>query len=356
MKRFGAVASVLTVTVLTLLASADARPGQVAGAGTASRALTDCACYDVSVVDVRGNRRTTLFSNVTRGWNLFDLSPNHRRIVFTHDPKLYVASITGSGVRTLFDAYIHFAVWSPDGTKIAFGPDEPHSCSGDSLWVVNADGSDAHHVADCALGVAWSPDSRELAFASYAGPDVRTGRVAVVNADGSGFRVLSTPANEIWRITWSPRGNWIAYSLFRPHNTVHVVRADGVEEDTVATGWFGSWSPDGNRIVYTRTGRLNDKGAPINTIRMMNRDGKRGRVLVRGPVDGATWSPNGRWVAYVRGVQQGCGCRVALDAIRPHGTGQHRLVTFPRNTDVGPIYWSRDSARILYLHAVALGE
>ena len=117
---------------------------------------------------------------------------------------------------------------------------------------------------------------------------MRTGRVAVVNADGSGFRVLSTPANEIWRITWSPRGNWIAYLLFRPHNTVHVVRADGVEEDTVATGWFGSWSPDGNRIVYTRTGRLNDKGAPINTIRMMNRDGKRGRVLLRGPVDGAT--------------------------------------------------------------------
>lgn len=345
----------MALAILVFTASADAGSRSEARRIAPTRTLADCSCYDVSVVDVRGDRRTPVFRNAARGWNLFDLSPNHRKLVFSHEPKLFVASIDGRGRRSLFDGYIHYAVWSPDGRKIAFGPDELHSCSGDALWVVNADGSGAHHVADCAMGVSWSPDSRSLTFASYGGPDVRTGRVATIDADGTAFRVLSTPGQEIVP-TWAPRGIWIAYSLRPPHNTIHVVRADGLEEDTVATGWFGSWSPDGRRIAYVQPGRVNGKGVQINSIRIANRDGKRSRLLVKGAVGSPLWSPNGRWIAYGRVINTPCACRSAWDAIRPDGTHQHRLVTFPRDTEVGPIYWSRDSARLFYLHAIAQGE
>jgi TolB protein len=344
----------LFAPVLLAIAATPAAGAQPAAPTRASARLQDCSCYDVSVVSVRGGRSRTLLRNQgVRGWNLFDLSPDRRRLVFSKDPKLYVAAINGRGKHALVDGYIYSARWSPDGSKIAFGMNvDSRSCSGEGLWVVNGNGSGLHKIADCTIDPAWSPDSHQLAFASYTG-DANTGRVAVANADGTGFRTLSTPAREIFSITWSPRGDWVAYSLLRPHETIHVVRADGLEEDTVATGEFGSWSPDGKRIAYTHR----DRGtkSPVNSIRIMNRDGKRGRVLISGLVSRPVWSPTGRWIAYFRSLRSPCECHTTLDALRADGSGSHRLTISPANSEFGPVYWARDGSRMFFTHAVQTG-
>jgi Tol biopolymer transport system component len=51
--------------------------------------------------------------------------------------------------------------WSPDGQQIAFSK----SCT---IWVMNADGSDAHAVTGggCDAQPAWSPDGSKIVFAS----------------------------------------------------------------------------------------------------------------------------------------------------------------------------------------------
>jgi TolB protein len=298
--------------------------------------------------------RLLLRNQGARGWNLFDLSPDLKQTVFSKEPRLYVANITGSGEHALVDGYIYSARWSPDGSKIAFGMNvNSRACSGEQLWVINRDGSGLHKIADCTIDPAWSPDSRRLAFAAYSGPNI-AGRLVIANADGSGFRIVSTPAQEIFSITWSPRGEWIAYSLVRPHNTIHVVRADGLEEDTVGTGSFGSWAPDGRQIAYTH---LDQRGtvSSASSIRVMNRDGKRGRVLVRGLVGSPTWSPNGRWIVYVRALKSQCSCHTTLYAVRADGSDDHRVTISPPNSEFGTVYWSSDSRRIIYLHAVQSG-
>jgi Tol biopolymer transport system component len=318
----------------------------------------DCGGCDVSAVGVDGRGDRLLLSNQgLRGWDLFDLSPDRRGVVFSKDPHLYVAHTTGRGKRTLASGYINYARWSPDGRMIAYGLNETHSCSGESLWVINADGSDPHQVADCAMQISWSPDSRRLAFASYSGPNTN-GRVAVVNADGSGYRTVSTPGVEIFDVTWAPRGDWIAYDLLSTQGTVHVVRADGREEDTVGSGVFGGWSPDGRRIAYVHIDRTGSgKNAGRSSIRVMNRDGKRGRVLVRGLVGySIAWSRNGAWIAYVRTARSHCYCRTRLYAVPASGGRPHALSPVEVNAVFGPIYWSRDSRRVFYLHVVQSGE
>jgi len=287
--RLFAAASLLVLTAAAATGGAEARRS-----AALSGAVMDCGGCDVSAVGVDGRGDRLLLSNQgLRGWDLFDLSPDRRGVVFSKDPHLYVAHTTGRGKRTLASGYINYARWSPDGRMIAYGLNETHSCSGESLWVINADGSDPHQVADCAMQISWSPDSRRLAFASYSGPNTN-GRVAVVNADGSGYRTVSTPGVEIFDVTWALRGDWIAYDLLSTQGTVHVVRADGREEDTVGSGVFGGWSPDGRRIAYVHIDRTGSgKNAGRSSIRVMNRDGKRGRVLVRGLVGySIAWSRN----------------------------------------------------------------
>lgn len=213
---------------------------------------------------------------------------------------------------------------------IAFGLGD--SCSGDALWVINADGSDAHPVAST-LQPSWSPDSRRLVFVSYSGLN-STGDVAVVNVDGSGYRPISTPGPGVFDLTWAPRGAWIAYDVFL-RRVVRVVRADGAEEYTVASGSFGAWSPDGRRIAYLHRGSL----------RIVNRDGKRGRLVVRGLAgDPVAWSPNGKWITYVHETPKPCpdgrNCLTSLYVVDANGERSHALSPVDANVYYGRTYWS----------------
>jgi Tol biopolymer transport system component len=61
----------------------------------------------------------------------------------------------------------YWAVWSPDGTRIAFDRTGP-SAFGD-IWVMNADGSGQKRLTTSPgddLGSAWSPDGEQIAFQS----------------------------------------------------------------------------------------------------------------------------------------------------------------------------------------------
>jgi hypothetical protein len=139
----------LLIALTLLLVAAAPSAAQSTARARAVAHLGECCGYDISVVSVGGRGSRTLLRNQgVRGWNLFDLSPDLRRVVFSHDPKLYVASITGSGKHALVAGYIYSARWSPDGSKIAFGMNVNSAlCSGVGLWVINSDGSGLHKIA-----------------------------------------------------------------------------------------------------------------------------------------------------------------------------------------------------------------
>jgi Tol biopolymer transport system component len=172
------------------------------------------------------------------------------------------------------------AVWSPDGTRIAF-------VQGGRIRRINSDGSGEAQLTSGPddRDPYWSPDGTRLAF-------TRGRAVYVVNADGSGLRAVSVDKRLAG--PWSPDGRSLAvtiveevcsyYSYYCYYYGPTLMATDLVRLD-VETGqevlltqnpgvakWSPAWSADGQRLYYISAGAGNSDvyvvtangGAPSN--------------------------------------------------------------------------------------------
>jgi Tol biopolymer transport system component len=164
-------------------------------------------------------------------------SPDDSSFTFTFSrgmgfgSEMWLAESNGNVIRQLFadkNNIISFARWSPDGRQIAFIKiaDSSTPFTVGELWMMNADGSDAHKLADADAGhgfpPAWSPDGTRLAFVVRENPqDVNADQNA--NALASNIYVVSAERGELTQLTrfqnarveapsWSPVGNEIAFT------------------------------------------------------------------------------------------------------------------------------------------------
>jgi tol-pal system beta propeller repeat protein TolB len=190
-----------------------------------------------------------------------------------------------------------FPLWSPDGSRIAFGS----QVSGDhwELWVMDADGTNQRQLATNIVAKGhrqWSPDGRSIVFAASVNGDREVFTVEV----GSG-RVtrLTNVSGEDGDPAWSPDGSLIAFSSTRDGNPeIYVMRADGTEPRriTVEAAADGSpdWSPDGSRIAF-----VSKRGGDGDVWLARIDDGSLERVTTGAHAtnDGARWSPDGAWIA-----------------------------------------------------------
>jgi TolB protein len=97
--------------------------------------------------------------------------------------QLFVINPDGTGETSYppggAETFANYAVFSPDGMRIAF---TQHDGQADNLWVMEADGASKMQLT--ALGgrmgalPGWSPDSRKIVF-------VASHQLYIVNADGS---------------------------------------------------------------------------------------------------------------------------------------------------------------------------
>jgi hypothetical protein len=101
--------------------------------------------------------------------------------------------------------------------------------------------------------ISATPLPGRIAFVS-----TRTGEphIYVINANGSGLRRLTPASADYHSPTWTPDGTRIAYvvGLFNPR--IHVMNADGTGSVGVARGADPGWSPNGQRLVFSRDFRL----------------------------------------------------------------------------------------------------
>jgi WD40 repeat protein len=152
---------------------------------------------------------------------------------------------------------------TPDGSRIVFfadtGPDGGTNHAGHNL-VVNSDGSGLRQLDPPGSKVGYigvptislSPDGRQAAF----GVD---DAVWVVDLDGGEPRQITDRTGFVWAVSWSPTGEWIAYT--RQHRTtsvISVVRPDATDDkeisasDSTDEAQAGAWSPDGDYLVVQR--------------------------------------------------------------------------------------------------------
>ena len=201
---------------------------------------------------------------------------------------------------TAFFADSGDAVFSPDGTRIAFSSARAFDGSNNhdvnqiaNIWVMNADGTNAkaltHLTAAKAHCVrpAWSPDGTKIAYTSGraldgtdttnpGGPFIVT-NVWSINADGTN-NIPLTDDNSIFGggttnssdPVWSPDGTKIIFNSARALDGTHLPSANSVPNIWIINSADGSgrlpltfytaagifpttytWLPNGSKIVYS---------------------------------------------------------------------------------------------------------
>ena len=96
-----------------------------------------------------------------------------------------------------------------------------------------------------------SPDGSRLAFdATFHGEVITSGKkICVLGAGDSAVHVLGDGALP----SWSPEGHRLAFSRYSPQRGVWVCRSDGGPADLIdETGWSATWSSNGRMIAYIR--------------------------------------------------------------------------------------------------------
>ena len=232
-------------------------------------------------------------------------SPDGTKIAFMDRLKsttaLYSMNADGTGVKLLASNIFHNVnlAWSPDSSKIAFCSVIAETMSGSkfSLHVINADGSNEARLTSGSGSPTWSPDGKEIALTTFRGIDL-------INADGTNRRQLVRLNSWVlYSVAWSPDGNEILFGSGRSSSdqygdakvrfSIEVISADGSDGSSARLLGYGSkpsWSPDGSKIVFERTGA----GVPFTQIWVMSRTGKNKTQLTD---VGTNWSPSWQPVA-----------------------------------------------------------
>ena len=183
------------------------------------------------------------------------------------------------------------AVWSPDGTLLAF---VSHRDGNAEIYRMRPDGGDLRRLTENPATddmPVWSPDGSRIAFTSD-----REGSsdIYVIDAERTYIERLTRHPAADFSPAWSPDGRWIAFVSMRDGNSELYrveVATRAVERLTSSPGadYAPAWSPDGSRIAFV-SGR--DGNFEIYVI---DADGGNPRNVTRDPNGdvAVAWSPNG---------------------------------------------------------------
>lgn len=206
-------------------------------------------------------------------------------------------------------ASVLWAVWSPDGSRLAYILEEPGPRY--AIVVADADGTNGVKILEeqdtgaagpDLIDLSWSPDGSRIA---YSGRTVERGvtrrTILIVNADGSGDPVT---LDGLWvSVSWSPDGERLLMTGFPQARNggqfdLFTVRPDGADlvrlTDDEGEEHAPSWSPDGTRIAFALGGDYDQD------VYVMDANGSNVRKLTdRDSFDAfPVWSPDGRWIAF----------------------------------------------------------
>ncbi|MDP1978238.1 amidohydrolase family protein [Undibacterium sp.] len=228
-----------------------------------------------------GESKTVNIDTRTGTWMSVDVSPDGKQLIFDLLGDLYTLPIGGGETKALTHsmAWEMQARFSPDGKQIAYMSD---AGGGDNVWVMNADGSNAHAVSkeDFRLlnNPVWHPKGQYIAARKhYSGTrSLGSGEIWLYHqSGGTGVQLNEKPnwQKDLGEPAFSPDGRYVYYS-----------------QDTTP----------GTAFEYNK----NSNGQIYQIFRRDLQDGKV-KAFVSGP-GGAVRpvpSPDGKYLAFVRRIR-----------------------------------------------------
>jgi tricorn protease len=185
------------------------------------------------------------------------LSPKGERAIFVARGDVFTAPIEKGPTRNLTHssgAHDKWGSWSPDGSRIAYISD----VSGEEeLWIMPQDGlKPAEQITRGGNAMRyqpeWAPDGKRIAFSD------KDGKLYVITlADRRIVEVADSPHGQIRDYAWSPRGNFLAFSLDESANrfsAIHIWSAGDGRVRRVTDYMFNAfnpaWDPQGNYLYF----------------------------------------------------------------------------------------------------------
>jgi dipeptidyl aminopeptidase/acylaminoacyl peptidase len=248
--------------------------------------------------------------------------------------------------------------------KIAFSSDEGLFTR--RLFTMQPDGSERTQIVSFGDQPAWSPDGTKIAYTIPSSSFSQGPQLGIVNADGTGLVTPTDTTESEFEPAWSRDGTKIAFTRQVPRpggflgDEIFEMNADGTGQtqithsldDADGLGFSASepaWSPDANRIAFTR--RIIEPGAPLadDEIYVMDADGSDLVRLTHNPSGffgapndlGPSWSPDGSQIVFSSRRDD----RFGVFVMNADGSGLHRLADGPGGSWPA---WSPDGSRITY--------
>jgi Tol biopolymer transport system component len=274
MRRFLILPLLVAMAACALATSASAKPPGTNGKIVTNSDNLVTGEEQVYTVDPDGTDEQLVANNSETGhWSpdgtlisLFDrlLNPDDGSLIDLNLPAQYP------------DLFLPCGVWTPDGARLAcegFGQSDPNL---NGIYTVrSSDGGDLQRVTSAPFGddcpADYSPNGKRLLISN--------GALAVIHSDGHERQQITPQGMSVnfCSGSWSPQGNEIVFSARVPnpqdfHSSIWVVHSNGTGlrqlpidgpcggpfADPSAYGCFNPvWSPDGRKIVF---GRNQDDG------------------------------------------------------------------------------------------------
>jgi Tol biopolymer transport system component len=242
--------------------------------------------------------------------------------LLTGEEQVYTVDPDGTDQQLVFNNS-EVGQWSPDGTRIALvtqlGPPEVLLFNPDTGSTVDLGLPDDLYPDLALFCTVWSPDGARLACEGQGHTDPSlTGVYTLRSSDGGDLqRVTSDPTGDDCPSDYSPNGKRLVITRANESTyALYTVKLDGsglkqITPDGMDFNFCnGSWSPQGNEIVFSAHVPNGDYHSSIWVVHF-NGSGLR-QIQVPGPCGGLisdpttigcfnpVWSPDGRKIAFGR--------------------------------------------------------
>lgn len=179
------------------------------------------------------------------------------------------------------------------------------------------------------------------------------GVITVVSTDGRRQAALTLPyAGRGFPAAWSPDGNRLLFSRCAADACrAFVIDSNGVHEREIGAGYATGWTPDGRAIVNDFRGNiwlLTESGRRVRPSLAALRSGTGGTLV---------YSPDGGSILYTKRIGgQGIRTRTALMIVDTASGATRRLRDEPGFYWISSQAWSPDGARIVFTRKASPGS